>query len=862
MFIKEITLENFQNLMTGIGKRKLHIDFTKQKNPVCIIIGPNGAGKTSLLSYLTPFASVGDLDIRNSSKPIIPHKNGYKKIVLIDDEMNEFVIEHFYTPKSSDDSFLVKSYFKMNDMEMNPNGNIRSFLDLVWEYLDIEPGYLKLIRIGDNVKNLIQAKSSERKQFSAKLLEEVDWYLHKYKEITQEERNLKAVINHIISEISRTGITDTDVTKAEIKSFKDSLKKIDKQLLKVQNEFANIEFELNQLSDKDQLEFEFKSAEKKLNVFKASLISARSRHLDNVAMANDELLVHEKNVAKLTADLENCKKSIEGLLKDIDLEMNELDSIKDQIKKEESNINLSSMEEYYAKIVKKKVDSYKPLFDSCSFAFSKDEYEEFMVFLKNIQALLNVTYEFGKEPIRKVLKSMLKDEDIPSIITSSLITIEAQENAERLSIIDRMVNRYSGIKIDCKEDCILKQLYSELMDIKDAVPVSDVKYTSEFYQMMKLAYENLTSIFSQINERKDFIAKLPDDIKSFFVIGNMYKKIGDGECIYDDKILNDYLSLLTELDNYKKLEKECDDTAQEIKRLKSISRIDFLRGQEDRIVKKLASINDKLDQEKENKESIIRNLANEDDEVELLRNIVGALTSYEETKKTLDELTIARKRYSELMDRQNEVKKEISKWKREKEDTTETIFRKESNLQKYKDYINELEEKQSLEEEYKNLKFALSGTTGIPLEHIRLYFKEVTKVANDLLDIVYGGSLYLDKFVITETDFLMPYVKDGIKIEDVSCASQGEVSFFNMAISSALRAISMSRYNVGLYDEVDSQFDDKNRQKFIPVLEKQLELNNIKQAFVITHNLMFRQYPVDIINMGDLDNSTIDIDYE
>ena len=56
--------------------------------------------------------------------------------------------------------------------------------------------------------------------------------------------------------------------------------------------------------------------------------------------------------------------------------------------------------------------------------------------------------------------------------------------------------------------------------------------------------------------------------------------------------------------------------------------------------------------------------------------------------------------------------------------------------------------------------------------------------------------------------------------------------------------------------------DDKNRQKFIPSLERQLELNKIKQAFVITHNLMFRQYPVDIINMGDLDNSTIDIDYE
>ena len=40
MFIKDLVLENFQNLQTGLGITKLHIDFTKQKNPVCIIIGP------------------------------------------------------------------------------------------------------------------------------------------------------------------------------------------------------------------------------------------------------------------------------------------------------------------------------------------------------------------------------------------------------------------------------------------------------------------------------------------------------------------------------------------------------------------------------------------------------------------------------------------------------------------------------------------------------------------------------------------------------------------------------------------------------------------------------------------------------
>ena len=69
--------------------------------------------------------------------------------------------------------------------------------------------------------------------------------------------------------------------------------------------------------------------------------------------------------------------------------------------------------------------------------------------------------------------------------------------------------------------------------------------------------------------------------------------------------------------------------------------------------------------------------------------------------------------------------------------------------------------------------------------------------------------------------------------------------------------------NLKKIDGIDTwEFDDNNRQHFIPVLEKTLELNGINQAFLITHNLMFRQYPVDIINLEDLDASTIKVTYE
>ena len=120
-----------------------------------------------------------------------------------------------------------------------------------------------------------------------------------------------------------------------------------------------------------------------------------------------------------------------------------------------------------------------------------------------------------------------------------------------------------------------KILIDKKMKKKDLQEAAHITH----YQMMKLAYENLTNIFAQISERKDFIMKLPEDIKTFFITETMYKKIGDCECIYDDKVLNDYLSLLTEIENYKSIEKECDEVAAEIKRLKSISRIDFLNAQ-------------------------------------------------------------------------------------------------------------------------------------------------------------------------------------------------------------------------------------------------------------------------------------------
>ena len=245
MFIKEITLEKFRNIKTGLNADRLFIDFSTQKNPVCIISGPNGVGKTSLLSYLTPFATLGNLDVRESNKLILENEKGYKKIVLVDDERNLYEIEHFYTP--SDDTFTIKSYFKVNGEELNANGNVSSFKELVAEYLDLEIGYLKLIRMGDNVQNLIKSKATERKTFMGKILDSVDYYLKKHKEISQKERDTKLIITHIVDELKKTDIENPKDADRQLKNFDEKIELQSSHLQSLEEKRTKILYEIEEL---------------------------------------------------------------------------------------------------------------------------------------------------------------------------------------------------------------------------------------------------------------------------------------------------------------------------------------------------------------------------------------------------------------------------------------------------------------------------------------------------------------------------------------------------------------------------------------------------------------------------------------
>jgi DNA repair exonuclease SbcCD ATPase subunit len=115
----------------------------------------------------------------------------------------------------------------------------------------------------------------------------------------------------------------------------------------------------------------------------------------------------------------------------------------------------------------------------------------------------------------------------------------------------------------------------------------------------------------------------------------------------------------------------------------------------------------------------------------------------------------------------------------------------------------------------------------------------------------YDINLDIQKFVINDKEFRIPYTKNGITVSDVVYASQGETSFISLALSFALSSESIDKYNILLLDEIDATLDTTNRRIFLTILERQLDDIDAEQVFMITHNNMFDNYPVDLIITGE-----------
>lgn len=852
MWIKKLILENFIGISLGLECSKIEIDFSNRKNKICLLVAPNGKGKTTILSMLQPFATTGNLDVRNTNGIVIEGKNGYKELIIMKDTV-EYVIKHNYT--ASKDTHSVKSYIYKDGDILNPNGNVTSFLEFVKLELDIEPDYLKLIRIGDNVSSLIESSTTERKVFMGKLLDDLNIFLKFYKKVNNDLIELKSHVNHTTDKLNKLNINDINV----ITSYKNSLiTHIAESEIELKELIASqsvLKYQIDELPDISEINTELSEYTKKLSKA-AKLIESG---IDKVSLANiqDKLTVELNKqidlnreqirlltvIPNLLSSIDECRleiTSIESELYNIENSSSDLKVLNDELNKIDDRISVKSIQ--YIK--------FKP-------SYTKEDVESLIVFMRNLDQIISTTYEFGKKPIQKIVDLLRNNENVSLYINKKLLNIDVNRAGSKSIFLDKLKRNYTSTKPSCDDNkCSAYLLWHEIAGMIQDEKDNDNE-DPEFYKYMEMAYNNIRMVLLSFKEKSDVISLLPDNIKSMFSTTSIYDKLYNMKPMFDIIVLNDFMAVVTDYNNYLLDLVEKEKVQKNLDLLKKSFNYSYMHERLETVRTKLSTLNEELVSNKRLLSALEEQIYENSQTIESIQDTLESIGKFDEIKSYYDKLVSNKNKYELIMKETFHIISQIELVNKRIEQFRFDLNRTEVSINSFNQLTKELKKFNKHYDKLTYTKDALSNKKGVPLIFIEMFLKEPREIANELLDIVYNGDIYLDEFDLTADEFRMPFINKGKVIDDVKYASQGEIAFLKIALSFALSSQNLGGYNIMLIDEGDSTLDIAKREKYISVIERQGDIIQSEQTFAISHNNMFSTCPVDVISLTGEEDKTL-----
>ena len=859
MKILYLKLTNFINIVTAFNTETIEIDFSKSNNNVVLLTGPNGSGKTSILSCLHPFPTNGNMDVRSDNPIIVPRENGYKEIHISDGD-DLYVIQHFYTRNS--DKHIIKSYIQKNGVELNENGNVTSFKEIVEKELGLEQDYMKLTRLGSNVTNFIDMKRQERKNFTGKIISEADIYLSYHKKIMADKNKVNIQINHTSDLIRRLQVDDLGELKKAQKSLQHQIEDLTAKIEKANSELSVLQYQLNDCGDIPAMRERIQEKEKELKHIQKAL--ARASEI-KISISTLKSMIEEAKIAILKAKsaLDTNVITRTGILNQLDSIANEIDSIRREIARIEDDQNVKDMEaniELLRETIRRraKESGISGYVRPCS----KAEMEDLIKMLDKCMDILLSTYELGKGPIQKAVSFFHTKTDIEKYTRENREKIKRNKMQSLCEQVYAEISKDIGLLgPDCKNPsgCRVYDFYQRIYEYATQAPDKVIE-DETFLAYTKMAYNNIQTVLKYLRDYHDIFEKMPECIKDQFLMNTVLTHICNMEWIYDKDIIFHELGLITD-------DELQDADLEELSRQKSMlaqykkanSNIEYFQNKLEDLINSRTTLMGQLDEVKETINSLNREIAEKEASVSDYEDMVIAMEHEDEVETEFNDLKSKLTLASQLSLQIREKTSILNDLQFRKNKMSKTHQDNEFRIENYKRYKKDLDELSSKFTDLEYLARALSSREGIPLIFIQAYLKDIKDVANQLLDVVYDGDLHLEDFEITADEFGIPYSTKGTTVKDVIYASQGERSFISLALSFALTYKSISKYNIMLLDEIDATLDISNREKFLHVLEMQIDMIHAEQVFVISHNDMFNAYPVDIVDTRNRTSSNAEL---
>ncbi|MCM1214086.1 MAG: AAA family ATPase [Lachnospiraceae bacterium] len=872
--ITHLRLENITYIFSGLHKDIVDIDFTKPNlnSKLNLIVGPMGSGKSVILGHLQPFASFGTLDSRNS-KSMVPEEMDGLKIIEYDHDEDHYYIEHRYIWNKSLKSHATKSYFQKNGVELNSNGNSSSFKELVKLEFGIDQNFLRILRLGPNVSNVISMKSTERKKFIASLQSDTELYLMLAKKLSAEYNGINSTLNAISNRLMRLSAQDETKMRDELESLQDI--------------YRNGAFEIDQLVGKinqltgtnqslwagtlDTVEREIvdlhhrcKDLQNSADILQEKFDSANAITLSLTEISN-QIAKHEGLLAAKNEQAMSIHKAIE----EIETQINQLN---ERVMMHDSNAHLDELKRTLIE-VEQEYTRYATILSGFTSKYSYSFLASFIDSLPIIQSMIDELAEYEPDVIEAVMK--FRGESITAYVndkcnklTGRKINLQRALNNLQFSAEYQAPYPLFRAPMCPTKDCPYyrthpdtiqrangntKELDSQLMRMQDEIARIDKAYN--LYAEYPIIQKKLQMIQAQLKQALPVLTELK-------AIGQFNLMTMITNPSYRTNWYN-YNRLIDILEKCK-MQSEFEEVASRYTQVKNeVAQLES--GDYERAVTQLASAKTRYDELNRNLDSAVSEIGDLTYEVSQLEDMYKNAQQRDEYARKVKEITDLRaqllvehdalqEKYDTIMineDRINSLESQVSKLKSDLQELQLKIDQLKSTLNQIEYNQNEYKGLVGTRDTMKYILDAISTKDGIPLIMVKSFLDNCREIVNDLIADVFDEDLEILDFVITENEFKIPYMVNGRAVEDIEYASQGQQSIISIALSFALVRRSMFDYNIMLLDEIDGPLYKEDREKFISILFKQMAAIGANQVFLITHNNTFEGNPVNILTTSE-----------
>ena len=885
MRITRLKLVNFIGIKNGTGKDEIELVFPKNKNTITMFNGKNGSGKSTIMSQLTPYKE--SFDDRKSL--IVSGKEGVKEID-IEHNGHTYKIKHIYGAKAA-------SFIQEDGVELNENGGVRTFEDQVKLKFGLDKEYFKVGKIGSNTENFIQFTTTQRKTYISTFVESVQKYLDAYKIVAEKAKLNDKQIEQISSDLAK--LDDIDTVHHKIKENTDQLTDIEKTITDSTNESIRLDVEIEALNKiLDGIKYlEVKAAVET----KDTLLKKNHQINDIFKVKYPELSLEDciKFIEEQTKILEGYNTTKSQLESQLTAATTDSVNIDNDITKAttqlegKSVINLDELHNEITNLNNKKAELeaffannvlYKAMRkDEAKMPVFLDNFKTFMITMLSYYSVLNDnTIDPSKRNVELFFQNDFASvfgeysKTINTTISNNRELLETKNaeyntNAANLDKLEILEKRPHECHIDgCPfiADALkyvdlpqkLADIEKTIEGLKNTIALNEEK--SEKLSDIRIAYSNIAKAFKTLNHRENLIHQ-------YFV--SKYGKITLFMNIPLNELRQHYTDVTAEAETMLSKINEYNETVvqlnlKELQYNKSAesekTRLYFenelveLKKKKNEATTKINDINTQLNELSEKITSLDGVIKEYQDYATSLTETDTLEKEVEELNKTISIYETNSKLKTDKVNRKAELADILTQANTDKTNITNAI----TTLKAHEITINSLKKNMAdLKKSFAKtdlLKRALSPKSGIPLVFIQSYLDGTESIANELLNIAYGGKFEI-KFVPTASDFFIQVRTGNNIVEDIKLASQGEISLTTISISLALIERSLGDFNIMYLDEIDGPLDKDNRESFINIINKQIEKLNLEQIFVISHNNAFDNCAMNLIL---LDGNTVDKD--